>query len=505
MPMDANTADTIKLTGTVKGRRIRRTLRAALIVVCSAGVLAAGLTVGLYFGLRDKTTPLRLVILTDWHSNPYYQANLSKHCRCMTLDPHAGSCMLSTPASGYGQYGCDSPIALVRSSLEAAAAVVPEPDLVLVLGDLTMHSSPSAAITRSIFRATSEAIVDAFPSRPRACRTPLGNNDVYPNYATNVSDSTFYASQAAVASDLCGLDTQNAALFERTGYYSVDLPSPTGSSSVAQFLILNTNVYSANNAGTMHEPDPLGQFAWLEVQLAAARNRSARVHITSHIPPVIDSFARHALWQPQYAERYWAVIGAYADAVGLQLFGHTHSQEIRATRAGVADDTPVLQVASSVSPIYDNNPVFYTLEMAWEADGDGRWGWLMGMADGGVTRVNSFSAHVLNLSSVGTNLTGAPPFEVLEPPWPEPLVRNSDARKLLNGFFTAPDDDPTFWAFFNMYKGGHHGEGRACTEIGAAFHNCATCTHGCRVDFTCIQLDGLTVADHQRCLAEHSV
>jgi hypothetical protein len=68
MPMDANTADTIKLTGTVKGRRIRRTLRAALIVVCSAGVLAAGLTVGLYFGLRDKTTPLRLVILTDWHS-----------------------------------------------------------------------------------------------------------------------------------------------------------------------------------------------------------------------------------------------------------------------------------------------------------------------------------------------------------------------------------------------------------------------------------------------------
>ena len=34
-----------------------------------------------------------------------------------------------------------------------------------------------------------------------------------------------------------------------------------------------------------------------------------------------------ALWQPRYAAIYWQLIDKYSAAVGLQLFGHMHSQE----------------------------------------------------------------------------------------------------------------------------------------------------------------------------------
>lgn len=117
--------------------------------------------------------PLQMVMLTDWHIDPNYRT------RCPN-------------GSLFGQYGCDPPHDLLVASLEAAAAAVPDADVVIVLGDFVAHGSPSGAFTRDVFNATSRAITAAFPSNPYACTAPLGNNDVYPNYIVDANPNLAY-------------------------------------------------------------------------------------------------------------------------------------------------------------------------------------------------------------------------------------------------------------------------------------------------------------------------
>ena len=122
--------------------------------------------------------PLNMVIITDWHTNFEYNRSLGHTCQCTHWPGHAlrPGCELSIPASEYGQYGCDSSLSLAQSSLRAAAEAMPEPDAVLILGDLVTHHSPSSQFTQSTFHTMSEQIHEHFPRRPFACQTPLGNN-----------------------------------------------------------------------------------------------------------------------------------------------------------------------------------------------------------------------------------------------------------------------------------------------------------------------------------------
>ena len=180
------------------------------------GILALGLATFLAVLHSIRTTPpllpspplrpLKLIIISDWHTHPDYSTLVRPGWPCSCSNSSFGklSCALQQPASAYGQVGCDSPERLTRASLEAAAAAVPDPDLVIVLGDLVWHESQSEASTQELFHQMSRAIADAFPSRPMACTVPLGNNDVYPGYHVNNSDRLYYARQAAVAREFCG-------------------------------------------------------------------------------------------------------------------------------------------------------------------------------------------------------------------------------------------------------------------------------------------------------------
>ena len=113
---------------------------------------------------------LKVVIMTDWHTNPSYNASLGCKCGCGRLKDRLDGCALQHRASRYGQFGCDSSVALTKASLRAASAALPDPDLVLVLGDYVTHSSPSTAFNREVFDQMSQAVHEAFPTRPAACQ-----------------------------------------------------------------------------------------------------------------------------------------------------------------------------------------------------------------------------------------------------------------------------------------------------------------------------------------------
>ena len=101
-----------------EGGRPPRPARKAFAAAIGLVVVTVGLTVALLHRHASRLTsrPMRVIILSDWHSNPHYNANLGRQCYCSDLRQAAGGqaswlqpCELSQPASRYGQYGCAPP------------------------------------------------------------------------------------------------------------------------------------------------------------------------------------------------------------------------------------------------------------------------------------------------------------------------------------------------------------------------------------------------------------
>jgi len=465
-----------------------------------------------------ESAPLKIVIITDWHVNPIYNASLSSKCRCTQWpgDPADPGCELQSPASSYGQYSCDAPQELFVSSLQGASAAMPSPDMVLVLGDLVTHDSPSAEFTHKTFREMSEQISAVFANKPMACQTPLGNNDAFPNYGINNSDPLFYLPQATTAKEFCGMTADEAQVFTAKGYYSRQVRPRD------RLLVLNTNLYARANAAAktneQHLPpgvqrrlastqgrpgarmletldpaqdaDPLDQFAWMRGHFEWAKHNKGRIYIAGHVPPALDSFNRAHQWQPAYANSYWDLIANYSDVLGAHLFGHLHSAEIRATNDQRAAHAPALQILSSVSPIYASNPSFYTLLVQ------------------PVTREINLTMHSFDL---GALQPGETPVYVPMPSRPldqrAGLVATNERYLKLFETLLAPTLDSSstaqFEALFNQYKGGYHGKGLECTATNSTFQDCSTCSFCCRVSFVCLQAHGTSEDDYDKCVKEH--
>ena len=483
-----------------------------------------------YLSAPVEATELKIVIITDWHTNPLYNASFGEACACMRLGfASPEDCLLPEPASEYGQFGCDASPALAKAALRAAAAAMPDPSIVLVLGDLVMHGSPSASFDHGVFHNMSRLIHDAFPNRPYACQVPLGNNDVFPNYGIDNANASYYATQAASAMQFCGLDDAQAKMFTAKGYYARELAPRE------RLVILNTNIYASQHAvnrtlartgrfyadrwsmGTsaraptsrgrrltsypdvdpQTEPDPLGQFAWLEAHFKWARSNGGRLHISAHIPPTLDSYTREQQWQMPYALSYWTLIERYADVLGFQLYGHLHSSEVRpvqlpASRAVAR--APAMQILTSVSPIYKSNPAFYTVRMAMQAR----------------SRQDELSVtmHAFDLQHPPP-AGEVPSFVPLEP---RPLDTasglggtNEEYNELFASMLATPSNastDAAFDAFFHAFRGGYTGHA-ACNRTDVVFQECASCTRGCRVSFVCLQMAGRLPDEYDECLRRH--
>ena len=138
-------------------------------------------------------------------------------------------------------------------------------------------------------------------------------------------------------------------------------------------LSTNTNflsVHYRNACGSAADGDPgRATLAWLEAELAAAKEAQERVWLLYHIPPGIDGYATLRqgacpgtmipMWDQAYAGAFLALLKRYADTVTASFAGHTHMDDFRLIgdaegRYGFALITP------AVSPIFGQNPAFRT-------------------------------------------------------------------------------------------------------------------------------------------------
>lgn len=291
-----------------------------------ANLLTALIIFGVCMSPSLSVRTNEVLLLTDVHLDLDYDAGLSSLCKCESRYDEDGTCFFSAKSNHFGQFGCDSSLNLLQSTL-AAAAAVSDPAFVIYAGDFARHSSPSGTSTFGAIRTVREQISTYFPSATIVAN--FGNSDMSKDYSLNMTEGVANNPYLSKVADILwaeqgDLEEESRGQFSRTGFYSVEVaPGLT-------ILSLNTIVYSIHHTpNTTGIEDPFGQFEWLEGQLTAIQAAEGACWIIGHIPPVIESSRYQDLWEPRYSRRFLDLLRDYGSAVKTLLFGHTHTDEFR--------------------------------------------------------------------------------------------------------------------------------------------------------------------------------
>ncbi|XP_004705382.1 acid sphingomyelinase-like phosphodiesterase 3b [Echinops telfairi] len=199
--------------------------------------------------------------ISDLHLDPDYKESEDPLQVC----PSAGS--QPVPNAGpWGDYLCDSPWALINSSIYAMKQILPEPDFILWTGDDTPHVANEKlgeeAVLGIVARLT-KLIREVFPDTK--VYAALGNHDFHPKNQLPAGSNSIYNQVAELWRPW--LSNDSVALFKQGAFYSEKLPGP---SRAGRIVVLNTNLYYSNNERTAGMADPGQQFQWLEDVLTNA-------------------------------------------------------------------------------------------------------------------------------------------------------------------------------------------------------------------------------------------
>lgn len=322
----------------------------------------------------------QVLVMSDLHFDPMADPQLVD--QLAAAEPELWSAVLdSSDGRSLGRYGRDSNWMLLRSAFRQMAATQPKPSFVLISGDLLAHgfrrefdaaaSNHSDAAYRIFVRKTmqflGQQLEQTFPATPII--PALGNNDEECGDYQLQPGGPFLVDTLPILRRLVG--AAGGPGFDRDwqsyGNYSARV-------SGIRLLSTNTNflsVHYRNACGSAADGDPgRATLAWLEAELAAAKQAGERVWLLYHIPPGIDGYATLRqgacpgtmipMWNQAYAEAFFPLLRRYADTVVASFAGHTHMDDFRLIadaegRYGFALITP------AVSPIFGQNPAFRTV------------------------------------------------------------------------------------------------------------------------------------------------
>jgi sphingomyelin phosphodiesterase acid-like 3 len=321
----------------------------------------------------------QVLVMSDLHFDPMADPRLVD--QLAAAEPEQWSAVLDDSGDrSLGRYGRDSNWMLLHSALQHMAETIPKPAFVLISGDFLAHgfrqkfdataADHSDAAYRIFVRKTMQFLARQLGQTFQA--TPilptLGNNDEECGDYQLQPKGEFLARTlpilyAFLGSSRLGLDEN----WKSNGNYSVKAGG-------IRVLSANTNFFSIhyrNACGSADDPDPgRATLAWLETELAAARQARERVWLMYHIPPGIDGYATLRLgecpgkmipmWREDYAEPFFALTQRYADTIAASFAGHTHMDDFRLL--GDADGPyGFALITPAVSPIFGQNPAFRTL------------------------------------------------------------------------------------------------------------------------------------------------
>jgi sphingomyelin phosphodiesterase acid-like 3 len=243
----------------------------------------------------------QVLVMSDLHFDPMADPRLVD--QLAAAEPEQWSAVLdSSRDRSLGRYGRDSNWMLLRSALRQMAATLPKPAFVLISGDFLAHgfrrefaaaaSDHSDAAYRIFVRKTMQflglQLEQTFPATP--ILPALGNNDEECGDYQLQPGGPFLVDTLSTMRRLVG--GAGGPSFDRDwqsyGNYSARV-------SGIRVLSTNTNflsVHYRNACGSAADGDPgRATLAWLEAELAAAKQAGERVWLLYHIPPGIDGYA----------------------------------------------------------------------------------------------------------------------------------------------------------------------------------------------------------------------
>ncbi|VDM25891.1 unnamed protein product [Toxocara canis] len=305
----------------------------------------------------SSTKAAQFLQLTDFHLDREYSAQSGVIAdKCHTQAGVAGSAL-----GQFGDYACDPPETLIRSTLDAAKKIIPNPDFIFWTGDNIPHIDD---YNESYVETTLQSVSDIIDSTyPNANVLPVfGNHDYAPSNAFPDQNCSLYNLMYNMWRHWIGTDSRET--FLKGGYYKYSAPNNV------VVLALNTNLYYKFNKAipTFVNPnDPADQFKFMTDTLNAAEAQHQTVHVIAHIAPGVFERTPNFTWMlPQYNQRFIDITVRYASTIKWMLFGHHHTDTFHIVKDPATNNpVQVYLMAPAVTPWFSslegagsNNPAF---------------------------------------------------------------------------------------------------------------------------------------------------
>ncbi|XP_078087365.1 acid sphingomyelinase-like phosphodiesterase 3b [Mustelus asterias] len=278
--------------------------------------------------------------ITDVHWDPDYR---------VTDNPLAVCPSASEPVRNPGKWGsylCDSPWALINSSIHAMKDIFPNPNFIIWTGDDTPHIPNEKLSEEAVLRMignVSQLIQHVFPETK--VYAAMGNHDIHPKSQFPAIGHVIYNQTAELWAQW--LDTASISTFQKGAFYTEQLLHREGQ----RIIILNTNFYYKSNALTADLSDPAGQFRWFDDILSRASTAGEKVYIIGHVPPGFFEKKRGTHWfQENFNKKYIEIIKKHSQVIAGQFFGHQHRDSFRIFYSNNGSPVSTMFIAPAVTP-----------------------------------------------------------------------------------------------------------------------------------------------------------
>jgi CubicO group peptidase (beta-lactamase class C family) len=322
----------------------------------------------------------RVVFISDQHMSPFASSFIVG--QLLASDVSVWDTILQSATNGYYTrdatgYHVTTPM-MYNSALVNAAAACPQPDAVIMPGDLATYSFRSnyqkvtgdyeeenwkrlltKMIEYTLYRAN-----ETFPGVPIYCA--LGNGDSFAgDYDIDVGGA-FLMTSAPVFFNY-GLSNVTdymsfCATYTNEGNYCAPF-------AAGEMITLETTFMSKNYPGSLEYGS--NQLAYLEARLQACRDAGKPAWVLQHIPPGVSAYGTWSHWKTgdtthvscdlheAFIESYNQIIADYRDTVKTIICGHYHERGWQiANDPATSNATVGIQVMNGLLFNHGNNSGF---------------------------------------------------------------------------------------------------------------------------------------------------
>ena len=352
-----------------------------------AALIVMMLFAGLFAGCSESSgnnqpSPSRTgLLISDIHFNPLMDATIANQLASAPASQW-DSIFATSVMTACATYMQDTNFALLNTAIAAMKAQTPNPDIIIISGDMLVHyfqvlydnrvTNPTAAGYKSLVNTTEEylamKLMQAFPNAQ--ILPTLGDWDSDMGVVRTPASSAFlqsFASTWYAAVNRNGSSPGFLDTFSTGGYYSAEIPINPN----IRLIGLYTQPWAeecTSGCSTLGD----AEMHWFTQELQDAKEQGQKVWLLGHIPPGIDAnttainIRTHGqtcqeavtpFWADVYSSQLYALFAQYNGTIDFGVFAHEHYDDFRLVNDSSGNFLFGVKFPPSITPLH-NNPAF---------------------------------------------------------------------------------------------------------------------------------------------------